>query len=180
MEQNPWKTLSTKQIYKNPWITVREDQVLKPNGEPGIYGVVDTRIATGVVALTESHEIYLVGQYRYPTKMYSWEIPEGGSDGHETALETIKRELREEAGLLARDWTQLGGEVHLSNCFTSERAFLFLAQGLTETETEHDDTEVLTIKKIPFQKALSMVDTGEIVDVMTIVGILRVQRMLSL
>lgn len=180
MEENPWKTLGSKQIYTNPWITIREDQVLKPNGEPGIYGVVDTRIATGAVALNERNEIYLVGQYRYPTCMYSWEIPEGGSDPQESALDTIKRELQEEAGIIAQSWTQLGGEVHLSNCFSSERAYLYLARDLSETNTAHEDTEVLKVKKVPFAEALRMVDSGEIVDAMSVIGILRAQRMLSL
>jgi hypothetical protein len=75
--QNPWKKLSSKTVYRNPWITVREDQVITPGGHPGIYGVVETRVATGVVALTDDQHIFLVGQYRYPLDVYSWEIPEG-------------------------------------------------------------------------------------------------------
>lgn len=154
--------------------------MLKPNGQPGIYGVVETRIATGVVALTEDNQIYLVGQYRYPTEMYSWEIPEGGSNPGEDPLDTIKRELREEAGIIADHWEQLGGEIHISNCISSERGMLYVARGLHQTETEHEDTEVLTIKKIPFSAALQMVDDGTIVDGMTIIALLRASRRYNL
>ena len=171
-ESNPWKKLSSKVIYKNPWITLREDEVIKPNGEPGIYGVVVPRIATGVVAISENKEIYLVGQYRYPTDVYSWEIPEGGAEEGEDPLDAIKRELKEEAGVTALHWETLGSEIHLSNCFTSERAFLYFATGLIEGKSAPEETEVLAVKKVPFQEALKMVERGEIFDAMTIMGIL--------
>ena len=176
MTSNPWKTLSTKEVYKNSWIRVREDQVIRPDGKPGIYGVVETRIATGVLALTDDNQVYLVGQYRYPLDEYSWEIIEGGSDPGETPLATIQRELREEAGLVAEDWEQLGGEFALSNCYSAERAYLFIARGLKEVGSNPDGTEVLKIKKVPFAELLRMVDRGEVKDAMTIVAALRAQR----
>ncbi|MCC6145633.1 MAG: NUDIX hydrolase [Candidatus Hydrogenedentes bacterium] len=174
---NPWQTLSTRVVYKNPWITVREDQVIRPDGQPGIYGVVETRIATGVLALTEADEIYLVGQYRYTMEEYSWEIIEGGSDPGEDALEAAKRELREEAGLVASEWAPLGGEIHLTNCHSSERGYLYVARGLTHVGQEPEGTELLQLKKVPFTEALAMVDRGEIKDAITIMGILRYARL---
>ena len=177
--ENPWKTLSSKIVYQNPWITVREDQVTRPDGKPGIYGVVDTRIATGVVAINDKMEVYLVGQYRYPINQYSWEIIEGGTDGNEKPLDCIKRELKEEAGLVATDWVQLGEEWHLSNCFSSERGFVFLARGLSEVGAEPDGTEVLQVKKMPFAEAIKLVDSGEIKDAVSIVGLLRAERYLG-
>ena len=177
-ERNPWKTLSSREVYQNSWIRVREDQVIRPDGQPGIYGVVETRIATGVVALTEGLEIYLVGQYRYPTSCYSWEIIEGGSDIIEPPMETAKRELREEAGILAENWEQLGGELHLSNCYSSEIGYIYLAQGLTETEREPEGTEILQIKRLPLAEAIKLVDNGEIKDNISIIGILRAERIL--
>ncbi|MCB0338105.1 MAG: hypothetical protein KDD53_00810, partial [Bdellovibrionales bacterium] len=69
--RNPWKKLSDKIVYSNDWISVREDQVIRPDGKPGIYGVVSSRVATGVVALTDQNDIHLIGQYRYPTEQYS-------------------------------------------------------------------------------------------------------------
>ena len=178
-EENPWKTLDSKLIYKNPWIKVREDQVICPDGSPGIYGVVDTRIATGVVALTDDMQVYLVGQYRYPTDVYSWEIPEGGAENDESALETAKRELKEEAGVIATSWEPLGGELHLSNCISSERGYVFLARGLEECGNSPDHTEVLKVKKVPFSDALLMVERGEITDCISMVALLLASRVLS-
>ena len=107
--ENPWKRIESRTVYTNPWLTLREDRVIRPDGKSGIYTVVETRIATGVVALTPDEEIYLIGQYRYPTEEYSWEIVEGGSDPGEDPLDTAKRELREEAGLVAAQWAAPGG-----------------------------------------------------------------------
>lgn len=178
-EHNPWQTNGTRVVYTNPWITVREDSVIRPDGNHGIYGVVDTRIATGVIALTESREVYLVGQYRYPTNHYSWEIIEGGSDPGEDPMNTAKRELQEEAGLIADNWIQLGDEVHLSNCFSSEIGFFYLAEGLTETSSSPEGTEVLQVKKLPFDTVMAMVHSGEIKDAMSIMGLHRAAHYLA-
>lgn len=177
--RNPWKKIRTRTIYSNPWLTLREDEVVRPDGAPGIYGVVETRIATGVVALTERQEVYLVGQYRYPTDMYSWEIVEGGSDPDEDPFETAQRELREEAGLVANRWTPLGNEIHLSNCISTEIGRLFIAEDLTEVEPEPDGTEILQVRKLPFSEALAMVESGEIKDAMSILGLLTAERFLE-
>lgn len=176
---NPWKRISGRRIYENPWIKVREDQVISPTGKPGIYGVVEARVATGVVALTDDNNVYLVGQYRYPTDTYSWEIPEGGGDDGESPLATAQRELKEETGLVATQWEQLGGEVHVSNCFSNERAYLYLARELVQGASEPDDTEVLQIKKVSFVECVKMVETGEIVDGLSIIAILRAARLLG-
>ena len=174
---NPWKTLSTKVVYENAWIRVREDAVIRPDGQPGIYGVVETRLATGVVALTPEDEVYLVGQYRYALDRYSWEIIEGGSDGDESALDAAVRELREEAGIEADHWVPLGPEIHLTNCHSNERGYLFLASGLRHVGAEPDGTEQLALRKVPVAEALAMVDSGEITDAMTIMALLRLDRM---
>lgn len=176
VSKNPWQRLGSKIVYRNPWITVREDDVVTPGGAPGIYGVVEARIATGVVAMTEAHEVYLVGQYRYPVDEYSWEIPEGGSDPGEDPMVTAQRELREETGLVAERWEQLGGEIHLSNCFSSERGYLYVARSLSQGEAEPDHTEQLVVKKLPLSECLAMVDRGEIKDSLTIIALLRIAR----
>ena len=176
---NPWKKLDSRVVYENPWIRVREDSVLRPDGSDGIYGVVECRKATGVVALTSANEVYLVGQYRYTMNEYSWEIIEGGSEDGETALAAATRELAEEAGLTASTWKQLGDEVHLSNCHSSERGWIFLAENLEETESNPDATEVLEIAKVPLAQALKMIENGEIRDAMSIIGLLRAQQYLA-
>lgn len=177
---NPWRTLDSKEIYRNPWIRLREDQVINPDGSRGIYGVVETRIATGVVAITPKNEIYMIGQYRYPVEEYSWEIPEGGTEKDEPPLDAAKRELREEAGIIATDWQQLGGEFHVSNCISAERGFLYIAHDLQEVEMEPEGTEILQVRKMPFEECLKMLDTGEIKDSITIIGLLRAARLLGI
>ena len=177
-EANPWKRLDSRTVYTNPWMTVREDRVIRPDGKEGIYGVVQTRIATGVVALTPELEVYFVGQYRYPTDVYSWEIVQGGTDESESPLVACQRELQEEAGLIAKSWRQLGGEVHLSNCISSERGFIYLAEDLTHTEATPDGTEVLQVKTVPIREAVRMATNGEIVDAVSVIGILLAEKRL--
>lgn len=176
-QENPFKVIQTRQIYQNPWLKLREDSIIQPDGQPGIYGVVEAaKVATGVIALTPQNEIFLVGQYRYPTKQYSWEIIEGGAEVGENPLHAAQRELREEAGLQASDWQQLGGEIHLSNCMTDEVAVLFVAKGLSDVTKNPDPTEVLQIRKISLTQAMAMVDSGEIKDAMSIIALLRFSR----
>ena len=176
---NPWTTLSTREIYANEWLRLREDQVVRPDGAQGIYGVIETRKATGVVALTPEREVYLVGQYRYPTQCYSWEIPEGGADEGEEALDAAKRELAEETGVIAKQWTPLSENIQVSNCISSELGYLYLAEDLEEVGAHPEGTEMLEVKRVPFEKAVSMVESGEIQDGMSIMAILLAERHLS-
>ena len=178
MSMPTWQRLDSRVVYKNPWISVREDEVLRPDGSPGIYGVVDTRTATAVVVLTPQLEVYLVGQYRYTMEEYSWEVIEGGGDPGEPALLAAQRELKEEAGLEADHWEPLGGPIHLSNGYSSEIGHLFLATGLHEVGAEPEATEDLQLRRIPFAEALARVLTGEIKDGMSIMSLLLLERRL--
>lgn len=170
---NPWRRLASRPIYANPWIAVREDQVIRPDGTPGIYGVVEFQHwAVGVVPLAENGDTFLVGQYRYTLDLYSWEIPEGGGAKHETPLAAAQRELREEAGITAEQWTYLG-EAHLSNSATDEVGCVFLAEGLTLGQATPDGTEELRLWRLPFAEAVEMALTGEISDALAVIGLLR-------
>lgn len=177
--ENPWKTLSSRVVYENPWIKVREDRVVRPDGKDGIYGVVDCSIATGVVALTPAREVCLVGQYRYPINQYSWEIIQGGTQDGESPLGAIQRELREEGGLKARSWLQLGDECHLSNCHSSEVGYLYLAWDLESVPASPEGTEVLELRRVSFSKCMQMVASGVIKDAMSIIGLFRTQEYLN-
>ncbi|MBX9850958.1 MAG: NUDIX hydrolase [Cytophagaceae bacterium] len=178
-EINPWKTLSTKNIYDNPWINVREDKVINPGGGNGIYGVVSFKNkAIGIVPVDNEGYTYLVGQYRYTLNEYSWEIPEGGGPIGIEPLESAKRELKEETGYTAKKWTNLG-RVHTSNSVTDEEGFIFLAQELSEGESEPEETEDLRLKKVHLKEAVEMVMREEITDAIAIVGILKAARYLG-
>lgn len=177
--KNPWKTLSSKNIYDNPWISVREDQVIKPKGGNGIYGVVSFKNkAIGIVPVDAEGYTYLVGQFRYTLNEYTWEIPEGGGPIGIDPLESAKRELKEETGFVAAQWTNLG-RLHTSNSVTDEEGFIFLAQNLTEGESEPEDTEELIVKKVHLTEAVEMVMRSEITDSLAIIGIMKAARYLG-
>jgi 8-oxo-dGTP pyrophosphatase MutT (NUDIX family) len=128
---NPWTTLRSRIAYANPWIRLREDEVLRPDGSPGIYGVVEIRPSVGILAINDRNEIALVGQWRYPVGRYGWEIVRGGSeDGETDLLACARRELREETGYTAVDWSPLGS-VDVNNGITSDVQHLFVARQLT-------------------------------------------------
>ena len=172
-DRNPWTTLSSESRYDNNWITVTEHQVLTPAQSPGIYGTIHFKhLAVGVVPVDNQGFTWLVGQYRYPLKSYSWEIPEGGGKLFVPAIDTAKRELKEETGLEAAHWEQIL-EMHLSNSVSDERAVIFLATGLTEGTSSPDETEVLTLRKISLNDAIHMVEKAEITDAMSVAGLLK-------
>jgi ADP-ribose pyrophosphatase len=169
--KRPWKTLSSKQVYDNPWIAVREDQVIRPDGEPGIYGVVHYKnIAVGVLPIEDDH-VYLVGQYRYPLEQYSWEIPEGGCPEGEEPLRAAQRELREETGLEAKHWGMLG-EAYLSNSVADEYAVWFLATELVPGEQQPEGSEAINVRRVPLREALAMALNGQITDALSLVAIM--------
>ncbi len=170
--RNPWKTVSSKEVYKNAWIRVREDQVIRPDGKPGIYGVVEFPGSAGIVALNDKKEIALVGQWRYTLNRYSWEIPTGAIDKGESPLEAAKRELHEESGLSAKQWKTLG-TMDTSNGVTNEVAHLFLATDLTQGANAPEAVEDFAFQWIPFERAVDMVLKNEITESLSIATILR-------
>jgi 8-oxo-dGTP pyrophosphatase MutT (NUDIX family) len=160
--------------YENPWITVWHDEVDRPDGSPGIYGLVHfANLAAGVVVLDDDDRIVLVGQHRYTLDEWSWEIPEGGVPAGESALEGAKRELREETGLEAATWKEIA-RIDLSNSVSDERAVLFLATGLTHGEASPEPSEAIDVRWVPFDEAVAMALDGRITDAMSVVAIQRV------
>ncbi|HMH21589.1 MAG TPA: NUDIX hydrolase [Puia sp.] len=175
---NPWTVLSQKTVYENKWIGVTEYDVLNPKGGKGIYGKVHFKnIAIGILPLDEEGNTWLVGQWRFPLDAYSWEIPEGGGDPGADPLDAAKRELKEETGLVAGRWSTIQ-EMHLSNSVSDERAILYLARDLQQQQANPEDEEQLIIRKLPFEEACRMVETGEITDSISVAAILRVKLML--
>ena len=177
--QNPWQTLSTEVKYRNPWISVREDQVLNPGGGRGIYGVVSMKNkAIGIIPVDAEGNTWLVGQYRYPLNEYSWEIPMGGGLLEHDVLESARRELKEETGLTAAHWTRIA-RLHTSNSVTDEEGFVYLAEGLTHGEVEPEETEDLRLWKLPLADAVRMVMDDRITDGISVAGLLKAEKVLA-
>ncbi len=173
--RNPWKTLSEKQVYENPWISLTEYQVINPGGGEGIYGKVHFKnLAIGIIVLDEYYNTWLVGQYRYSPDQFSWEIPEGGGPLAEDPLVSAKRELLEETGITAGSWMEIQ-RMHLSNSVSDELSIIYLARELSFGESNPEETEQLTIRKMPFYDAYDMVLNGEITDSVTVAAILKVK-----
>jgi 8-oxo-dGTP pyrophosphatase MutT (NUDIX family) len=175
---NPWTILAERAAYDNKWIGVTEYDVINPGGGRGIYGKVHFKgLAIGILPLDEENNTWLVGQYRFTLNAYSWEIPEGGGDPDVPAVESARRELMEETGLTAREWTPIL-EMHLSNSVTDERAILFLARGLKEGPSMPEESEQLIVRKLPFEEAWQMVEKGEITDAISVAAIQKVKLLL--
>jgi 8-oxo-dGTP pyrophosphatase MutT (NUDIX family) len=173
---NPWVRRSRDTVYENPWIRLHHDEVTRPDGSPGIYGVVQFRArAVGAVVLDDDDRVLLVGQYRYTLDRYSWEIPEGGSPLDEDPLDGAKRELAEETGYRARSWRELI-RFTVSNSVTDEEGVLFVATGVESGPASPDPTEELRVRWLGLDEALASIASGEIHDVMTQVGLLAVDR----
>jgi 8-oxo-dGTP pyrophosphatase MutT (NUDIX family) len=170
----PWERRSRELVYENAWIQVFHDEVTRPDGEPGVYGVVHPKtMAVGVVAIDDEDRVALVGQHRYTIDEYSWEIPEGGVPAGEDPVVGAKRELEEEAGVVAGQIRELL-RVTLQDSVTDERAAVFMATDLTETETSPEGTEDITVRWVGFDEAVAMVDDGRITDSLSQLAILKV------
>jgi 8-oxo-dGTP pyrophosphatase MutT (NUDIX family) len=169
----PWTRHGRRTAYENAWITIWHDDVTRPDGAPGVYGVVHfANRAAGVLVLDDADRVLLVGQHRYALDAYSWEIPEGGVPDGENAEDGARRELLEETGVEAADWRELA-RIHLSNSVSDELAILFLATGLSQGDATPDGTEQLVIRWLPFEEVLAMTLDGRITDAMTVVAVER-------
>ena len=172
--QNPWRTLSSRIVYRNPWLTLREDKVIRPDGMEGIYSVVEMRPSCGIVAINDDDQIALVGQWRYVHNKFSLEIPTGGSEEDETPLDAAKRELLEETGLTAGDWTALG-TIDNSNGVTTDIAHIFLARSLKSGSCSRQGDEQVELHWMPFVDAVLSVMRGEITESVSVAAILKTE-----
>jgi 8-oxo-dGTP pyrophosphatase MutT (NUDIX family) len=171
--KNPWKKLNSKIVYKNPWITVKEDKVIKPDNKKGIYGVVHLSGGTEVVALTSKKEIYLVGQWRYAINKFSWSLPAGSVKKNEKFLKAAKNELEEEAGIKAKNWKYLGIS-YQSVGVLNQKIKYYLATDLTKTEQKLEGSKKgMKVIKIPLEKAVRLIKQNKIFEDSTITGIFK-------
>lgn len=179
-DRNPWKTQSSKTVYQNPWIRVREDAVIKPDGTDGIYGVIESKDSVVVAVVNNESEVYLIRSFNYPVSTWSWGLPGGGGEGEEPET-AAKRELAEETGITAGKWTFLG-QTRVSSGLMTERMAVFLAQDLLFGERiEADDKDLISEGRFfSFEEIDKMIKQGEIDDTQTVTGLYLARRQLRL
>lgn len=173
-----WKTRSTRAVYENRWIKVREDIAELPDGRTTIYGVVQCSECVGVLPFIDRDTVLLVGQYRYVAGGFYWEMPTGGQHAGETLEQAAQRELAEEAGYEARRLVKLC-DFHTSKSILREIAHLYLAEDLRAASRPPDHTEFIERRAFPFAEVLRMVERGEIKDSMTVIAVLHAARLRS-
>jgi ADP-ribose pyrophosphatase len=174
-EPAPIVQLSTREVYRNEWIHVREDVVRFANGHEGIYGVVTTPGAVGVLPFLDDDHVALIRQFRYVAGRPTWEMPTGAPNAGETIEETARRELAEEAGLQAGRLEHVA-TIHTSKSVVDEQADLFIARDLVRVDHSPDITEQLDVGVFRFDEVVAMVERSEIVDSMTVVAVLHAAR----
>jgi ADP-ribose pyrophosphatase len=176
MPPKPWKTVSSRQIYQNPWTRLREDIAEMPNGKTTLYGVVECGQCVGVLPFLDDKHVLMIRQYRYVFgEDHRWEMPTGGVKPGESLADAARRELREEVGYDASELS------HISTYYTSksvmhEIAHLYIGRALTQVQAIPDETEFLEIETFKFEHVLQLVLESEIRDSMTILAVLHAAR----
>jgi len=172
---NPWRTHASQEVFDNPYVKIIRHEVTRPSGQPGVYSVINfKRVAVAIIPVDEEGCTWLVGQYRYPHDTYEWEIPEGGAEPGEDPEDCARRELREEAGLIAGTLTPIL-HMQLSNSTTNEISHSFLDTHLALTNSDPDETEQLAIHRLPLTEAYDMVLRGEIRDALSVASLLKLK-----
>jgi 8-oxo-dGTP pyrophosphatase MutT (NUDIX family) len=174
---SPWRTLAAREVYRNPWISVTEYQVVRPDGRPGIYGVVDPGDNAAIVALDAQQRVTLVGEFLYPLQVYSWMIPSGFVERGEEPLVAARRELAEETGLEADEWTPLGA-YYLSCGICDQTSYAYLARALRVVPARPEGTERLTLRPVALAEARAMCLRNEIRDAPSVMALWRAWEML--
>jgi len=171
----PWRTLTSRPVYANPWIRVREDVAELPDGRTTLYGVVECAPCVGVLPFLDARTVVLVGQWRYVARAFTWEMPTGAMQPGESEEAAVQRELGEEAGYEAARLVKLAS-IATSKSVMNETAHLYLAEGLRPAPREPDHTEFIEVRAFAFDEVLRMVERSEISDAMTVVAVLHAAR----
>lgn len=176
-QYGPWTITDSREIFRSEFITVRNDDVRKPDGSPGTYTTARVKSGVAVLPVNEHGEVYLVRQFRYAIGRDSVEVISGGIDGEEPPAEAVRREAEEEAGIVAGSWTGLG-HVDLDTSIVKGPVYLFLARDLQFKETHREATEQMQVLKVPYAEALRMVQESIITHSPSCVLILKARDLI--
>jgi len=174
-----WQTLSSKEVYRTPWITVRCDEVVTKSGKPLTYSVVSLHHPTVIVVATnDDGQVLLQKNYRYTIDKTLWELPAGHSDGQDP-LQAAKRELMEETGLASENWTHLG-EYYEAVGIANIPYHVFWAQNVTGTPVNNDHEEDISDHRfIAMDELDSMITRGELQDCQSLAALYTVKAAIN-
>ncbi|MCA9120341.1 MAG: NUDIX hydrolase [Planctomycetaceae bacterium] len=172
-QHGPWKILESREVYRDPWTRLRRDEVIRPDGEPGSYSVLDLKPGVSVLAIDEQDNAYLTEEFHYGVGRVTIEAVSGGIEAGEEAHATAQRELQEELGIQAARWTDLGlVDPFTANVVSPTR--LFLAESLSIGKPNLEGTEQIRCVRVPFKRVVEMAMTGVITHAPSCVLILKV------
>ena len=172
------KTLSKEYAFKGRIINLRVDKVELPDGSVSTREIVEHNGGIGVLPIDDEMNVYVVKQWRSPYKRVVLEIPAGKRDGDEKPLDCGIRELKEEIGAVANEYTYLG-ELLPSPGYCGEIIYIYLARGLKFENQKLDEGEFLNVEKMPFKKLVEMVMNVEVCDAKTQIAVLKADKLLN-
>jgi ADP-ribose pyrophosphatase len=175
MKKGPYTVLSSKNVYKNPWISITEEHAIRDPGEKSTFGIIDYGSGVSILALDTKQNVYLIKEYYYAIEEYALQIPSGGIESGETPLDAAKRELLEETGIKNGDWIDLGFVNPLTMILKSP-AYLFLVKNCEITEENEKGIE---ITRKPFEEVYQMVLDSKINHAPTCVAILKAKHYIT-
>ena len=172
-----WRSEGPQTVFDSPWMAVTRHPATAPTGMKADYAVVRFKnVGTGVLPVHDDGTVTLVGQQRFAHANYSWEMPEGGAPLDEDPFDGVRRELAEEAGLVAEHWAP-ALSVEMSNSITDEIGMTWIAWGLSDTATAPDPSEVITVVRVPFLDLLDEIGRGTVRDMLTVATAYRAYHM---
>ncbi|SRR5258706_8314050 len=175
-KRGPFVVLSSREAYNNPWVTLREDCVRRPGGAEGKFGVLEMVHGSSVLAMEEDRSIWLVREYKYALGAESLEVVSGGIEPGESPEHAARRELEEELGITASDWTAWG-RIDPFTTVVASTNYLFVARGLRQGSPRPEPGEEVTAVRMPLDEAVAMVERGEITHAGSVVLILNAARL---
>ena len=167
----PFQTLTRQTVWSCPWYSIRQDQIILPNGQPGVYNVIVKTPAVWIIPVTTEGQIALIYTYRYTIDDWCWEIPAGSVKPGQTPQEAAIDELREEVGGSAAAW-QFVSQFYAANGICDEVGHIFLATGVSLSQPDHEPAEVIQIHPKPIAEVLEMARSGQISDGPSALGLL--------
>jgi ADP-ribose pyrophosphatase len=177
-EHGPWRVLATQEIYRDPWVWLTKDDVIRPDGRPGTHTITRFKEGVSVLPLDDDGFVFLTEEFHYAQGRRGIEVISGGVETGEDLPTAAARELREEVGIVASRWTPLGVVDPLTSQAIAPMT-MFLVEGLSFVEASPDGTESIRRLRIPFAEAVEMVMRSEITHSGSCVLILKTARLLE-